>query len=410
MVAAENDRKILRALAEEYRRLSEECDFDGLVKLYKGVNDLHMTRPVVLINEVPWHEMNFDGSLTLRCEDKFLRGVEKDMRQKMFQWKHFRADNILPPYIPVTKVVINSGYGMDKKDTTLVTEGGGNVVSHSYEDQLANPEDVDKLVLPVIKYDKETTLARVALLEEIFGDIIPVKVVGLNTYLTIWDPISRLRGVTAIYYDLVDRPEHMHRIAQKFVDIHLATIRQYEEENLFEPYPLYLHCTAACTDDLRSGDLDHVKAMDCWGRGQAQVFAEVSRDMHLEFDINYIKQVFAKFGLVYYGCCEPLHHKIDLIEQIPRLRKISITPWADVEIAAGIMGEKYVMSNKPNPANVAVNFDVNTVKAEVNKTINACYKNNVSFELVLKDISTVGGNPQNLIMWEKTVMEMVKSI
>ena len=57
---------------------------------------------------------------------------------------------------------------------------------------------------------------------------------------------------------------------------------------------------------------------------------------------------------MYYGCCEPLDRKIDIVRKLPNLRKISITPWADVKRAAEQMGSDFVMARKPNPAMVAV--------------------------------------------------------
>jgi hypothetical protein len=44
--------------------------------------------------------------------------------------------------------------------------------------------------------------------------------------------------------------------------------------------------------------------------------------------------VFSGCGLNYYGCCEPLHNKMDILAKVPRLRKISISPWCDVARAA----------------------------------------------------------------------------
>jgi len=45
--------------------------------------------------------------------------------------------------------------------------------------------------------------------------------------------------------------------------------------------------------------------------------------------IDYAVQWYEKFGLVYYGCCEPLDGKIDIVREIPNLRKISMSPWVD---------------------------------------------------------------------------------
>ena len=37
------------------------------------------------------------------------------------------------------------------------------------------------------------------------------------------------------------------------------------------------------------------------------------------------------FGLVYYGCCEPVHDRLALImEAIPNLRSVSVSGWSDL--------------------------------------------------------------------------------
>ena len=34
----------------------------------------------------------------------------------------------------------------------------------------------------------------------------------------------------------------------------------------------------------------------------AQIFSTISSDMHDEFEIEYVKKIYDRFGLVYYGC------------------------------------------------------------------------------------------------------------
>jgi len=400
--------EILRSLAKEYIRAARECNRQEKVALYKGVNDLKMKRPAVLIDEVPWSEMNFDGSLNMLCETDYLREIEWYMRKTLYQWRHFPCDMIVTDYIPIYKYVTDSGFGVGAAEKIVRKDAENHVASHEYSDVLKSDEDVAKLVLPVIRHDQTATMDRFNTINEIIGDIIPLKIVGHNSYIANWDIIAQLRGVTPIYLDLFDRPGHSHKIIEMFTRIAISKIDQFEEENLFEPYPLTTHCAAACTDDLPGDDFDEsrVLAKNCWGRGMAQCFGDVSKSMHEEFEIEYAKRTLGRFGLVYYGCCEPLHNKIDVIEQIPNLRKISITPWADIETAAETAGGRYALSVKPNPA-ALVDFDEYAVKTEINKIINACTKYGVNFELVLKDISSVGYNPQNLFRWEKAVMSLV---
>ena len=141
----------------------------------------------------------------------------------------------------------------------------------------------------------------------------------------------------------------------------------------------------------------------------AQIFASVSKDMHEEFDINYMKKLMEPFGATYYGCCEPLDKKMDIVEKLPHLGKVSITPWADVDVAAEAIGRKYVLSNKPNPAAVSLELDEDALRKEIGRTLAAAKRNDCSIELVLKDISSAGKDVKNLIRWEQIAMELVKS-
>jgi hypothetical protein len=89
------------------------------------------------------------------------------------------------------------------------------------------------------------------------------------------------------------------------------------------------------------------------------------------------------------------------------MRKIGVSPWANVRSSAEQIGGNYVYARKPNPANVARNFNREAVEQEIAETIEACMENGCPYEFVLKDISTVGGKPHNLISWAKTVTETI---
>ena len=104
-----NDVKILRELAARYAVAANDDRNYERKLLHKAVNDLHMIRPVVLIDELPWNELNGEGELTLYCEDPFLRTVEQKMRQTLYKWNHFPADMIITPYFGIEKVIHTTG-------------------------------------------------------------------------------------------------------------------------------------------------------------------------------------------------------------------------------------------------------------------------------------------------------------
>jgi hypothetical protein len=140
----------------------------------------------------------------------------------------------------------------------------------------------------------------------------------------------------------------------------------------------------------------------------AQMFSEVSPEMQDEFDITPLKPLLERYGLVYYGCCEPLHNKIDIVRKIRNVRKISISPWANKEIAAANIHGDYVFSAKPNPAYVAMgSFDADLVRKDLAETVEICRRHNTPCELILKDVSTVCKDPARLSQWEKIAMEVV---
>jgi len=89
------------------------------------------------------------------------------------------------------------------------------------------------------------------------------------------------------------------------------------------------------------------------------------------------------------------------------LRKIGCSPWANVEKCAEQIGGNYVLSRKPNPANVAIKTDPDVIQKGVEETVKACIKNGCPFDYVLKDISTVSNRPENLIVWANTVSDVL---
>jgi len=404
---------ILRKLAFEYCLIANDSRNHENIKLHTAVNDLKQIRPVVLIDELPWNEMNIDDELTLRCTEPYLREIEWFLRTNIYKHKHMPADMVVTPFIPVGKVIQSTGIGISIDEERLATDTGNNIVSHKYKDILQTEEDLEKIKLPVITYNSEETMKRYELVGEILGDIMPVKLTGCEAFYTgPWDRISEYRGVTNTMIDLADRPEFMHKLVQKLTEVELSKLEQYEALDLFEANPYKLHCTAALNSDLPGKSYDGTKLTrkDIWGRGFAQPFASVSKAMHEEFDIEYMIKMVGQCGLVYYGCCEPLDKKIDIVEKIPNLRKISITPWADINVAAEAIGSKYVIASKPNPSAVSVNvLDKENLKREIHTIIDACKRNNCSCDIVLKDISTCCNRPENIFEWEKVVMDMVKS-
>ncbi|MBT4100807.1 MAG: hypothetical protein HOC05_02120 [Gemmatimonadetes bacterium] len=399
------DRQILRSLAERYSAIAHLDIQAQRMDRYFDTIGLKQVRPVVLIDEVPWGEIREDA-LVNRCELQEHRWLERLLRCSLYQWEHFQVDRVFAPIFQIPKRIHSTGIGVLVQETQIKGDTGAYIASHGYVDQLQTDANLERLELPVISYDKEETHRAAELATDVFSGLMETEIVGHIFQYNIWDQISCYRGVEKLLMDLAVRPEFMHRTANRFMEIAAATFRQYVELGLLNANPLLLHCTPACSRELPATDhTGTTKPQDAWGRCSAQIFAAVSPQMHDEFDLEYNQQLFGSCGLLYYGCCEPLDTKIDILRnRFTNLRKISITPWADPEIAAQSMGGDFVMSAKPNPAFVAgPSFDPDPVQREIHGILEACVRHGTTCEIVLKDVSTIANQPANLTRWAQTV-------
>jgi len=406
MLFSAKDRQVLRGLAERYCEIAHSGIQQERLERYYRTNAMEDVRPVVLIEEVPWGEIR-DEALTNVCAPE-LEWLETHLRHTLYQWEHFQVDLVVPPVFRVGKKTRTlSGIGLEVQDEQIKGDTGAYISAHAYTDQLQTEDDLAKLHEPEIVYDKTATEQTLAVADEVFAGILDVELVaGGGLGYSIWDSISMYRGVDALLMDLAVRPAFMHQTARRFTEIAASQFRQLEEQELLDPGQVLLHCTPACSNELPADDFDgHVRPKDVWGRCAAQIFDSVSPEMHDEFDLAYNQELFKDCGLLYYGCCESMDRKIGILrKRFKNLRKISITPWADPQLAAESIGGDFVMAAKPNPAFVAMRqFSPEPVEQEIARYCEACKEHGTTVEFVLKDISTIGNNPENLTQWAATV-------
>jgi len=400
------DRKILQELAKQVASLAALPEQQERYERGRDINDLKPRRPMVWLDEIPWHEMDINGNLALTCQDDFARQMEQNFRRQLYRWEYIQADMVVQNSYNIHRHYTTTGMGVEVRENVLSTDDSNNIISHHYLDELDTIEKVEALHEPVLTAYPEIDNQRVEWANDILDGILPVRLEGFYLYHAPWDRIPRYRGVMQVLADLAFEPEYTHAIMRKFTQGAISNMRQMEALGLFDAGISQLHCTPPYVSGFEppSGP---TTMKNCWFRGMSQLFTEVSPQMFEEFELNYAKPLMAEFGLVYYGCCEALDNKIELLKTIPNLRKIGVSPWANAETCAEQIGRNYVYAHKPNPAHVSGTFDADTVRKEITQVIETCQKHGCPYEFVLKDISTVTYKPQNLINWVKTVKETI---
>ena len=403
---SEKDKSTVRELAKKYMEYVSSPKQQKMIQRMRDVNDLKVRRPAVLMDEIPWYQMNIDGELDCFCENDKARGVEYWFRIALYRIKHFRCDNLFEPVWKVRISYTSTGTGLSGNEKIIRTDDYNNIVAHEYHDVLENESALEQFHMPEFELHPEWDEANMAFYTELLGDAMPVKLVGHDyIYFPPWDNISTLRGVQPILFDMYDRPEYLHRIMEKLVAAKTAELDFIEASMPVDNTGSNLHCTPAYISGLGSPDMG-LKAT--WFRTMAQMFSTVSPAMHEEFDLAYTAPMSERFAFTYYGCCEPLDNKIQILKKnFKNLRKLGVSPWADINSCAEQIGGDYVYSRKPNPANVAVKTDPDLIRNETEETVKACIKYGCPTEFVLKDISTVSNRPENLIVWAETVSSVI---
>ncbi len=403
-MTSEKDKQIVRELAKRYMELVTTEKQERMLSRMRDTNDLRATRPPVILDEIPWYQMDIDGELTCLCEDKTARKTEYGFRKKLYYMKHFKADNNFEPFFRIKRAYDSTGMGIDWKASDVKrTDNTNNIVSREFEDVLEDESALELMHDPVLTLRPDKDAERMEYYTDLLGDSIPLRLTGFGFYYNSpWDKITRLRGVEPILMDMYDRPEYLHAIMDKFVSASKAELDFFEKNLEADTEQRALHCTpGVITRRADSG----LKAT--WYRGMAQSFGVVSPDMFEEFELNHILPLAERFGYTYYGCCEPLDDKIEKIKKISNLRKIGCSPWANVERCAEQIGKDYVLSRKPNPAHVAIETDPEVIRREIEETVQICLKHGCPYDYVLKDISTVSNRPGNLIVWAQTVSDVL---
>ncbi|MCD5390471.1 hypothetical protein LR007_01185 [candidate division NPL-UPA2 bacterium] len=410
-----NDRSILRQLAERQAEIAADPINKQRIDEWKRLNGLKPGRPLVWINGIPWHEMEKEAELALKTKDPFLREVEQQLRRRIYQWNHIQADMVIEPKFYSPLVIKDTGFGISEDTDIIPQDEKGGIISRHFHGQINNERDLEKIREPLITHDEESSERNYQILKDIFGDILKIEKIGIvHSGFNAWDELVRWWSPQQALMDLALRPELVHQAMDRLTNAYLSRLEQWRQLNLLSLTEGNYRVGSGglgYTHDLPPADFDRgqVRTQDQWGCATAQIFSEVSPRMHEEFALKYERRWLEQFGLNYYGCCEPLHNKIDIISSIPNLRKVSISPNADMEKAARQIGNKYVISHKPNPAIFATDkWNPGQARKDLESALEKA--KGCVIEVIMKDISTVRHEPQRLGEWSQIARETVMNM
>jgi hypothetical protein len=376
-MASTRELTVVRDLSERYAEQAARPVQEQRRALWRDHNSKVRTRPLIYMRAFAWSELADSKCL---CEDPFLRSLESQLRKTLF-W------------------------------TSLEDDSAG-----VCESPLREPEDMAKLAVPEHRIDEEATAARVARVQEVFGDRLPVSVDRAPAWVS-WNAdistcLAQLRGLEQIMWDMMDRPEWLHELLAFMRDgilkAHLEAERAGDwhlnnHQNQAIPYAREVQDPAP--------DSPSVTRKDLWWFCAAQEFAVIGPEQFDEFLVQYQLPIIREFGLVAYGCCEDLTRKLDVLRQIPNLRRIAVSPMANVKECAERIGDDYVFSYRPSPSDmVGYGWDEARARRILRDDLEVCKANNCHVDITLKDVETVQGERQRLFDWMRVAREVIDEV
>lgn len=404
------DRAVLRGLAEQLGPIAAQPVQQERARLWQRMNDRRSARPMVWITEVPWHEIASE-ELALKCRADWTRKIEQRLRRELFQARHWPVDTVVSPYLSCPTHWTSSGFGIQQVGELLPVAVDGIVAQH-FTPQIARIEDVEKIKDPVVSVDWTENNERFSAMEEIFAGVMPVRREGNKGYwFTPWDNLVRWYGVQEAMVDLIEQPEVILAAVPRFVAASLKELDQLETMGLLTVNTDNTRVGSGAygyTSEFPAENPGPGRTAQMWGCSNAQIFSEVSPAMHWEFALRHDWPWFERWGLNYYGCCEPLDTKMDILRRIPRLRKISMNYRIQLPRAAERVGADFVFSYKPNPACFATDrWELGRAREEVRRVIELTRGGHL--EIVMKDISTLYYQPHRLSEWAAMAMAEVEA-
>lgn len=402
------EKKILRDLASQVAEIAADPIQKKTADLWRRLNRLERTRPLIMLWDDTHHETGH--RFKFKCQSEFARSQEKMLMVSIDEWENLKHDRVWAGTIACPIAIRGTGYGINVDKTRPDHVFGAS----RYNTVITDGESPRRIPMPIVTVDWEDTERRYQAMLDIYGEILKVEKVGVSGY---WyesmDTFITWRGIEQTFMDMVDRPQWVHAWMERMCHFQLSLLDQYEKLNILSLNNNGQNIGSGgvgITDELPKPGFDpsHVRTIDQWGHATTQIFSEVSPAMHEEFALQYEKRFLSRFGLASYGCCEPLDQKIGLIlKHIPNVRRISMSPWVNVERGAEALGKKAIFSYKPNPAMLGMEtWNIDSARQQLRDVFEKT--RDCIVEVIMKDLHTVRGEVKRMGDWVAMAKELAE--
>ncbi|MCL5674394.1 MAG: hypothetical protein M1501_01450 [Candidatus Omnitrophica bacterium] len=408
-----NDTDILRKIAKRKMEIANNPVNLKRKELWKALHDLKPKRPMVLAEHGGIRDKKKPFEPVIECDEKWAQNVETQLKEEIWRFEFLRDDYCIEPYFSINWILNVSNYGVEpithQVDADYMT-------SRRWDAPITDiKRDFHKLHPRTYSVDREETMTYKKILEDVFEEIMPVTI-RRPLWWTMGTTITAINliGLENLMLFMYDDPEGLHQLMRFLNDDHIAFVKWLKKEGL-----LSLNNK---NEYVGSGSIGYVSALpssnykkdnpvstkDMWVLLESQETVGVGSTLFEEFVFRYQEEIAKEFGLVYYGCCEPVHTRWNVISKLNNLRAVSIAPLCNQEIMADKMRNKYVFSRKPNPTLISTEkFNEELIINDIKDTFKLAEKYGLCLELIMKDVHTLSNQPERLAKWIKMAKDVI---
>ena len=403
------DRLVLRTLAEKVAAIAASSRMAETRRLWTKLNQIEKTRPLVFCDpENGWNEIITETQM--QCRGKLARRWEMDLRKEIFWGDVMGDDKPVEPYFDVPYTVSSDDWGVvpiyhkSKESGSYVWEGA----IKDYD------KDLKRLHDPQFEIDWETTNGCLEIASNVLGDLLTIRLKSIWWWsLGVTCLAATFRGLQEMLCDFIENPDELKELFAIISRGQLAKLDFLETNDLLNLNNDGTYVGSGgfgFSAQLPQPDFaEHVRTFDMWGFTESQETLLVSPKMYEEFVFPCEKPIMDRFGLTCYGCCEPLHGRWHVVQRHHNLRRVSCSPWANVEKMADYLEDMYILSLKPNPAALAVS-ELNVVALRKGLRETLAKTRGCVVEIIMKDNITLGNRPENAVTWCQIAKEEVERL
>lgn len=392
-----SERDVLRRLGERVMTLSTRQIEAEKKMLWTRVNTLQPSRPLILCDpEFSWREIIPDSSL--ECTHSLARHWEHRLRKELFWGEKMGDDRVVESRFKVGWVYRRTFWG---PDTSSVNP----------RPSLTDLNDLSGLQFQTITVDRDATTEIVHLAREVFDRVLPVKLreqwywsLGLTRELI------KMRGFEQFQRDIRDNPQGVHNLMAFLRDGTLDLITFLENAGLYSLNNEGDYIGSGgfgWTTQLPAKDYQGTaRAKDLWSLFESQDTQDLAPELFDEFILQYQKPVIERFGLVCYGCCEPMSARWEHLKNIPNIRRVSVSRADERAAMAERLKDKYVYSCRPDPGVLSADtFNEDAARKDIRDILEKA--KGCHLELIMKDHDTIQQDPSRAIAWCKLAKEEI---